>query len=77
MLSWFFDSKAILVMAVWALIGIILALKSLARMKGKTIAYVTIIAFVLIIFAIIGTSVFCDTQHDFGKLEANNVEAVE
>jgi hypothetical protein len=44
------------------------------KLKKKTIARVTLVAFALILFAVVGTSVFCSTGHDF---VASDVEAGE
>lgn len=65
-LDWVTDAKIVLIAVVWVLIGIILALWRAAALKGKMIAYMTIVAFVvLILFAIVASTVFCGTKHDF------------
>lgn len=64
-LDWLKDSKLIMIGVVWILLAVMLGLKHFVRLKGKTIAYMTIIAFVLILFGLIGTTVFCSTMHDF------------
>jgi ABC-type uncharacterized transport system permease subunit len=74
LLRWMVDSKIILVTAVWLLLGIILLLRNLAALKSKTIAYITVTAFTLILFAMVGTSVFCRTKHDFIKAAARPPE---
>lgn len=73
-LDWLTDAKIILVALVWLLLGAILALWKTVRLKEKTIAHVTIVAFALILFAVVGTSMFCGTGHDFA---GGDVEAVE
>ncbi len=65
--AWLTDSKIILVMVVWALLGIILALRQFITLKGRKMAYVTLLVFFLIVFAIVGTTIFCGTKHDFAK----------
>ena len=72
--AWLTDPKIVLIEIVWLLLGIILVLWKTIKLKGKTIAYVTLVTFALILFAIVGTSVFCRTGHDFA---ASNVEAAE
>lgn len=72
-----FDSKIILITAVWVLLGTILTLRRIVALKGKTTAYTTIVAFVLILFAIVGTTVFCGTTHDFTKDGVDTVEVRE
>jgi len=72
--AWLTDPKIVLIEIVWLLLGVILVLWKTIKLKGKTIAYVTLVTFALILFAIVGTSVFCRTGHDFA---ASNVEAAE
>jgi len=59
------DSKIVLITAVWVLLGLLLALSRTGRLKEKTIAYATIVASALILFAVAGTLVFCGTWHVF------------
>jgi len=69
-----FDAKIVLITAAWVLLGTILTLRHIVTLKGKTTAYMTIAAFVLILFAIVGTTVFCGTTHDFTK---NGIDTIE
>ncbi len=69
-----FDAKIVLITAAWVLLGMILTLRRIVTLKGKTTAYMTIAAFVLILFAIVGTTVFCGTTHDFTK---NGIDTIE
>jgi cell division protein FtsW (lipid II flippase) len=73
-IDWLTDSKIILITIVWLLLGAIMVLWKTMKLKKKTIAHVTLVAFALILFAIVGTSVFCSTGHDFA---AADVEAAE
>ncbi len=73
-LDWLTDAKIVLIIAVWVLLGIILMLRYKVALKGRTIAYMTMVAFILILFAIVGTTIFCGTTHDFTK---GNVDVVE
>ena len=66
-LDWLTDSKIVLIIASWILLAIVLILRRLVVLKGKAIAYITIAVFFLILFAIIGTAVFCGTKHDFAR----------
>jgi ABC-type uncharacterized transport system permease subunit len=59
------DPKIVLIEIVWLLLGVILVLWKTIKLKEKTIAYMTLVAFALILFAVVGTSVFCGTGHDF------------
>ncbi len=72
--AWLTDPKIVLIEIVWLLLGVILVLWKTIKLKEKTIAYVTLVAFALILFAIVGTSVFCETGHDFA---GSDVEATE
>ncbi|UCC97807.1 MAG: cytochrome c biogenesis protein CcsA [Phycisphaerales bacterium] len=71
--DWLTDPKIVLVAVVWLLLGTILALWRTVKLKEKTIAHVTIVAFALILFAVVGTSIFCGTGHDFtgGDIETS------
>lgn len=61
------DAKIVLVIASWILLAVILVLHRLVVLKDKTIAYITMVFFFLILFAITGTTVFCGTKHDFSR----------
>ncbi|MHC4270747.1 MAG: cytochrome c biogenesis protein CcsA [Planctomycetota bacterium] len=63
--EWLTDGKVLCVVAAWILMGLILVLNRMFLCKGKVRAYITIAAFVLIVFAILGTTVFGVTIHDF------------
>ena len=71
---WLTDAKIVLIAAVWVLLGTILALRRMSIVKGKITAYVTMVAFVLILFALVGTTVFCGTKHNFIKDDVKVVE---
>ena len=68
------DPKIVLIMVVWLLLGAILVLWKTVKLKERTIAYLTIVVFALILHAVVGTSIFCGTGHDFGD---TNVEVGE
>ena len=68
-LDWLTDAKIVLILVVWLLLGTILVLWKAIKLKEKTIACVTIVAFALILFAVVGTSIFCGTGHDFSGVE--------
>ncbi len=73
-IDWLTDAKIVLITVVWLLLGTIMALWKTAKLKKKTIAHATLVAFALILFAVVGTSIFCGTGHDFA---ASNIEASE
>lgn len=72
--DWFTDSKIVLIAFVWLLLAMIMVLWKTVKLKEKTVAHVTIVAFALILFAVVGTSIFCGTGHKFA---ASSVETVE
>ena len=73
-LDWLIDAKIVLIIASWILLAVTLILGHLLVLKDKTIAYITMVAFFLILFAIIGTAVFCGTKHNFTR---DNIRIVE
>lgn len=72
--DWLTDSKIVLTAGVWLLLGLTLALWRTAKLKEKTIAYATIIAFILILFAAVGTLMFCGTWHDFSSAAGGDTQ---
>lgn len=68
-LDWLTDAKIVLISVVWLLLAAILVLWKAVKLKERTIAYVTIVAFALILFAVVGTSIFCGTGHNFSGTE--------
>ncbi len=74
--AWLTDPKIVLIEIVWLLLGAILVLWKTVKLRERTIAHVTIVAFALLLFAVVGTSVFCGTGHDSG-FGTNDVEAGE
>lgn len=72
--DWLTDPKIVLIALVWLLLGFIMMLWYTVKLREKIIAYVTLVTFALILFAVVGTSVFCGSSHDFG---GSNVEAIE
>jgi len=76
-IDWLTDAKIVLIAAAWALLGTILAGRRMVAFKGKITAYMTTAAFFLILFAIVGVTVFCGTKHDFSKSAVKTVEVRE
>ena len=73
-IDWLTDAKIVLITVVWLLLATIMVLWKTAKLKKKTIAHVTLVAFALILFAVVGTSVFCGTGHDFAGRNAETSE---
>ncbi len=72
--DWLTDPKVVLIVGVWLLLGAILVLWRTVKLKERTIAHVTLVAFALILFAVVGTSVFCGTGHDFTGSDIETAE---
>jgi len=65
LLDWLTDSKIVLIAVSWILLAVILILRRAAGLKDKTIAQITMVVFFLILFAIVGATLFCKTKHNF------------
>lgn len=65
--AWLTDVKVICTIAAWVLLGIILVLSRMLLLKDKMKAYMTVVVFMLILFAILGVTILGATQHDFTR----------
>ncbi len=74
---WLTDAKIVLIIVGWLLLGAILVLRLVAGLGGRAVAYLTMIAFFLILFAIVGVTFFCGTRHVFSHSAASWVQVVE
>ena len=63
--KWFIDPKMVLMIVAWLMLASVLVLRGTIRIKGRAVAYITIVTFFFIIFAIVGVTLFCGTQHVF------------
>jgi ABC-type uncharacterized transport system permease subunit len=72
--DWLTDPKVVLIVGVWLLLGAILVLWRTVKLKERTIAHVTLVAFALILFAVVGASIFCRTGHDFTGSDVETAE---
>ena len=77
LLDWLIDPKIVLILASWILLAIVLILRRMVVLKNKMTAYITMVVFFLILFAIVGTAVFCGTRHDFTGNSVNMVDIRE
>jgi ABC-type uncharacterized transport system permease subunit len=73
-IDWLTDAKIVLIAVVWLLLGTILVLWKTVKLRKRTIAHVTLVTFALILFAVVGTSVFCGTGHDFASRDTQAAE---
>jgi len=65
LMTWLGDGKVLCIVAAWGLLGAILVWDRFFQLRVKIRAYVTILTFGLILFAIIGVTVIGATQHKF------------
>lgn len=63
--DWLMDSKIVLIIISWLLLAVVLVLHRLVMVKDKALVYFTIVIFSLILYAILGTTLFCGTKHNF------------
>ncbi len=62
---WLVDSKIIGMVIVWIVLAAIMVLRRLHLIRGKRIAYATIVALIWIVFAFVGAHLLCRTKHEF------------
>jgi len=63
--QWLADVKVLCIVAAWGLLGLVLILDRFGLLKFKVRAYVTMVAFGLLLIAMIGVTVAGVTQHKF------------
>jgi ABC-type uncharacterized transport system permease subunit len=63
--EWLTDIKIICIITSWALLAVILVLNRLLLLKDKARAVMTIMVFVLVLFAILGVTILGATHHNF------------
>jgi ABC-type transport system involved in cytochrome c biogenesis permease subunit len=66
---WLADSKVVCIIGAWGLLGAILVLDRFGLLRIKARAYVTIVAFGLILVATIGVTIAGATQHKFSQVD--------
>ncbi len=57
------DPKVISAIFTWVVLGAVVLLQREPRLRGRRVAYMTTIAFVLLMFTMVGVEVFLDTWH--------------
>ena len=63
--EWLTDIKILCIIAAWVLLAVILILNRLLLLKDKARAVMTIMVFVLVLFAILGATIIGATHHNF------------
>ncbi len=66
---WLADSKVICIIGAWGLLGAILVVDRFGLLRVKARAYVTIVAFGLVLIATIGVTIAGTTQHRFSRAD--------
>ncbi len=68
--EWLTDGKMTPIVGAWILLAVMLIFNRQLLHRGKIRAYITIMVFVLILFAILGAAFLGTTQHDFAGFSA-------
>jgi ABC-type uncharacterized transport system permease subunit len=68
--DWLTDGKVTPIIGAWVLLLVSLVFNRQLLHSGKIRAYITIVVFVLILFAILGTALLGTTQHDFSGVSS-------
>ena len=68
--DWLTDSKIVLIAVAWILLLCTLIFRRMLSFSGKVVAQVTLLICFLILFAFIGSKIFCKSDHDFGSKSA-------
>jgi len=63
--DWIKDPKIVLIAVTWCLLIIILSWHTLAGLSDRAMAHATIVMLFFVIFAVVGVTFFCGTQHVF------------
>ena len=64
-MDWLTDSKIVLVAVAWIMLLWTLVLRRLLNFSGKVVAQVTLVICFLLLFAFIGSQIFCKSKHGF------------
>lgn len=68
--KWLADGKVIPFVVAWVLLLVSLIFNRQLLHRGKIRAYITIVVFALILFAILGAALLGTTQHDFSSISS-------
>lgn len=74
---WLTDSKIVMIGVSWLLLLLVLLLRRILGFGGKVIAQVTLIVCFMILFAFVGSQIFCKSHHDFGKKSERKISHIE
>jgi ABC-type uncharacterized transport system permease subunit len=63
--DWLMDSKIVLVVLAWIILLVTLIIRYVFAFSGRGVAYATLVVCFMILFAFIGSRIFCKSYHDF------------
>jgi ABC-type uncharacterized transport system permease subunit len=66
-MDWLVDSMIVMTAGSWLMLMIVLVLRCILGLSGKMLARLTLVVCFLIVFAFVGTRVFCKSSHNFGS----------
>ena len=72
--DWFTDSKIVLIGVSWILLLFVLLLRRLFGFSGKVVAEATLLVCFLILFAFVGSKIFCQSSHDYWS-QSNSINS--
>lgn len=77
LVDWMTDSKIVLITVTWIILLCILIMRSLLAFSGRKVAQSSLIVCFLILFAFIGSKIFCKSGHDFESKPSTKSKQVE
>ena len=66
-MDWLVDSMIVMIVGSWLMLMVVLLLRYILGLSGKMLARLTLVVCFLIVFAFVGTRVFCKSSHNFGN----------
>jgi ABC-type uncharacterized transport system permease subunit len=75
--DWLTDSKIVLITVAWIALLVTLVLRRLLAFSGKKVAQATLTICFVILFAFIGSKIFCKSDHDFINKPSTHNSQVE
>jgi ABC-type uncharacterized transport system permease subunit len=67
--AWLIDAKVVCSITAWVVLAVLLLLNRLSLLKGEARVYMTVAAFLLVLFAILVVAVLDVTRHDFSSTD--------
>jgi ABC-type uncharacterized transport system permease subunit len=73
--DWLTDSKIVMMVVAWGLLAVVLVVRHILSLHGRSIARLTLLACFMIVFAIVGSTIFCSTGHVFSSPETSQTDS--